>query len=99
MSILYQSYINNEHVYLHCYHGKNRSRIVEASFYFMMTGLHLKQISRTHENRIFSNISRGHLPPIEKYEMFLKTCKTVFTEKYTETRFGPLDMCKSQLID
>ncbi len=97
LQILFEAFEANKSVYLHCYSGKNRSRVVEASFYYMMTGEHLKQISTDHYNRIFSNIQRGKLPPIDKFETFLKNCYKIFTEEYSETKFGPLDFCKQCL--
>ena len=94
LNILYQSFQRNESVYLHCFLGKNRSRVIEASFYYMMTGEHLTQISKSHQNRIFSNSSRGHLPEVSKFELFLNNCHKVFSVPYVEPVYGPIDYCK-----
>lgn len=97
LQVLHDAYEHDFHVYLHCYNGKNRSRVVEASLYYMMTGEHLDQISKAHKNRIFSNIDRKKLPIIKEYQQFLDVCKKNFSTKYTETKFGPLDMAKKEL--
>jgi hypothetical protein len=94
LSALYYAFENDKSVYLHCFSGKNRSRVVEASLYFMFVDEHLNQVSRSNKNRIYSNVKKNRLPELMKYESFLKTCYQIFSSKEHSSLFGPIDFCK-----
>jgi hypothetical protein len=71
MCILYECERNQRKTYLHCHAGANRSRAVEAAYYFMRTGSHLKQQTGTFMNRLLAMCARGYLPPKAEMEKFL----------------------------
>lgn len=91
LSALYYAFENDKSVYLHCFSGKNRSRVVEASLYFMFVDEHLNQVSRSNKNRIYSNVKKNRLPELMKYESFLKHAIKYFLQKNTV-------LCLDQLI-
>ena len=101
LTILYDTYQQNKSVFLHCYNGTNRSAIVEACFYKMMTGEDLIQSFTKNgidfKNRIQYNSFKGFLPHMSLMDSFLKNCKDSFENPHTEIRLGPLDIIKKNL--
>lgn len=73
-------------ILLHCQAGLNRSPTVKSAFYYMMTGEHepIKSNDGTCNNKLIMNCTKGHLPPIEQMELFLRKCKEAFdnSEKF-----------------
>lgn len=83
--LLYSIYIYHPDwkVLMHCQAGKNRSPSVRSAFYYMMTSEHEPdEVNEKNvlirNNRFLDNCERGHLPPLEKMELFLTQCKSVF---------------------
>ena len=61
----------NLRVYLHCHSGVNRSRIVQAAYYFMRTGKQIETQSGGFINKLVAACSRGYLPPLAEMKSFL----------------------------
>jgi len=85
LHVLYEIYKWNPQwkVLLYCQAGKNRSPTVRSAFYFMMIGEHEpdqrdEKGILIRNNRMLDNCERGHLPSLDKMELFLKNCKEAF---------------------
>ena len=72
MNILHIAEKENKRVYLHCHAGVNRSRVVQAAYYFMRTGKQLEVDTNGYINRLLANCGRGYLPPKAEMEGFLQ---------------------------
>lgn len=93
--ILHRAELRNLRVYLHCHAGCNRSRIVQAAYYFMRTNSHLeidKNIGFI--NMMVASCARGYLPPKAEMERFLgKVASNI-----NNMQGGILDLCKLESI-
>ncbi len=112
LRILYDCYKQNEFVYLHCWSGCNRSQLVSACFYWMMTGEDLERptygarndqdtdnlIPAQYKNRLHYNCIRGTIPPEKEMKEFLLYLKGVFENGYFETKIGLIDHCKAKFF-
>ena len=69
-------------ILLHCQAGKNRSPTVKSAFYYMMLEHHepdqYKNGHLQRNNRLLDNVTKNHLPVLEKTERFLANCRYVF---------------------
>lgn len=78
LNVMYQSYLNDKKVLLHCHAGANRSPTVQACFYYMMTDEHFADnTNKKRDNMLNYNIGR-HLPNREYMENWLKKCRHAF---------------------
>ena len=80
--ILYQCYLENKNVLLHCHAGANRSPTINSMFYFMMQGKHKDEIRDNNGhiwngNMLLHNAGK-HLPALEWIEKWLTKCKHAF---------------------
>lgn len=71
MLILHNAEKENKLVYLHCHAGVNRSRAVQAAYYYMRTGQQLMVDTNGFINRLCAMCNRGYLPPKDEMESFL----------------------------
>lgn len=99
MVILKWAEFLNKRVYLHCHSGVNRSRAVQAAYYYMRVGTQYKPTTRrnNYENALVAMCSRGYLPPKKEMESFL----TILGDKINEgvVKGGTLDSCKMAAIN
>lgn len=101
MIILHQAEQENRKVYLHCHSGRNRSRIVQACYFYMRTGRHIYDPSKDENgkedgkyiNRLHRACLRGYLPPLAEMEEFLRN----IAGKLGEMKGGNLDKCKETI--
>lgn len=91
--ILFNSFNNNERVYLHCHAGVNRSQIIRHSLYYMMNGKHLN----SDDNRLIKSCDKEFLPPLNKMELFLNDLKKQLDNFKGKPMGGLLDHIKNQL--
>ena len=71
MCILKRAEDRNLTVYLHCHARVNRSRIVQAAYYFMRAGHQLEMDRNGFQNMMLAACGRGYLPPKAEMESFL----------------------------
>lgn len=71
MVILLEAERKGKRVYLHCHAGVNRSRTVQAAYYFMRTNTHFEHIGRSCINMMVANCNSRYLPPKAEFETFL----------------------------
>jgi protein-tyrosine phosphatase len=96
MVILLEAETLNKKVYLHCHAGVNRSRCVQAAYYFMRTGKQLEIETNGYINRFVAMCSRGYLPPkIESENFLIELGKQLDSIKMMG---GILDHCKLETI-
>jgi len=102
---LMQAHKNNMSVYLHCFSGRNRSKMVGAMFYWMITGEDLdaptygarnrhdkSDTSATqYKNRFVYNCEIGVIPPEEDVKKWLLYLKEVFNNGYVPKNIGIMD--------
>lgn len=88
MIILYNAELKQKRVYLHCHAGVNRSRIIEACYYYMRTGKQLETNTNGFINRLCASCTRGYLPPLSEMQNFLR-----LLGKYLELYGGKLLGC------
>ncbi len=88
LEVLYNSYLRDRRVLLHCQAGRNRSPTVQCAFYYMMTGEHIaEEITEggiyLKSNQLFYNAGK-YLPNLIWLELWLQKCRLVFeeTEKF-----------------
>ena len=100
LTILYDVFKQNKSVLVHCYNGSNRSAIIEACFYKMMTGedidISFIKEGLSFKNRIQYNSFKGFLPSMDIINFFLEHCKYSFENPHAETRLGLLDFIKKK---
>lgn len=94
MVILYQAYENDAAVYLHCHAGSNRSPVVQAAFYYMMTYTHYEDFNSGFINMLARMCARGFLPELHKMEKFLICLREQLDKFKGEPMGGTLDNCK-----
>lgn len=97
MVVLYAAEQGGEKVYLHCHAGVNRSRSVQAAYYFMRTGEHLEVNTNGYINRLVAICHRGYLPPKKEMEKFLNTLSHKLKDNLKIG--GVLDTCKIEAIN
>lgn len=95
MVILSHAEQRNLRVYLHCHAGVNRSRIVQAAYYFIRTNHQLEIETNNYINRLVAACSRGYLPPKAEMESFLGKVASL-TKRMSG---GILDMSKIGTIN
>lgn len=95
MVILNYAELRNLTVYLHCHAGVNRSRIVQAAYFFMRTNKHLEINRGGFINVLVAACSRDYLPPKAEMESFLGHVAS----NIKSMQGGILDMCKIQSIN
>jgi|SRR5437016_808345 len=95
--ILNQAEKENVSVYLHCHAGRNRSRIIQACYYFFRTGKQFSYGNEKYFNRIHQSVTRGYLPPMAEMEQFLTAMRNKMSENSNQTVSGILDECKMDI--
>lgn len=97
LEVLFQSFLKDSRVLLHCQAGRNRSPMVQCAFYFMMTGEHITEEYSEggiilKSNQLMYNAGK-HLPHLEWIEEWLKNCLHSFNnaEKFLG---GKYDFCR-----
>lgn len=109
---LYNAYLLNMNVYLHCWSGRNRSKLVAACLYWMMTGedydspiydtrnVYDKDLLPTviYKNKLHYNCERGFIPPEQDMKRFLLYLKTVWEKGYVETKIGLMDYVRKNIF-
>lgn len=109
---LYYAYKNDLNVYLHCWSGRNRSRLVAACFYWMMTGEDQyaptfgarnnfdndDASKKQYSNRLHYNCERGIIPSENQMKEFLTFLKHTWENGYTETKIGLMDYAKKNIF-
>jgi hypothetical protein len=101
MVILFDAEKNNKRVYLHCHAGVNRSRAIQAAYYYLRTGEQLKaETSSGAINRLCAMSNRGYLPPKNEMEHFLCTLNKYLQGEIqkNEMMAGMLDQIKLDTI-
>lgn len=73
LQVLYKCFDADKSVLLHCRKGRNRSQVVKAAFFYMITKTHLEN-----RNMLLYNCRTNHLPAIEDVEKWLLRCKIAF---------------------
>jgi len=71
LCILWLAEKENKHVYLHCHSGVNRSKCIQAAYFYMRTGMQLEVSTNGYINRLCAFCGRGYLPPKTEMEKFL----------------------------
>lgn len=76
LQVLYSIYTYNPEwkILIHCQAGLNRSPTVKSAFYYMLLDKH----EDIKDNRLLYNCESGYLPPLDKMEKFIKSCKFTF---------------------
>lgn len=95
MIVLHYAEMKGKNVYLHCHSGRNRSRIVQACYYYMRTGEQLAYGTEKYINRLHRASTRGYLPPMAEIEEFLRK----IAKELDNMRGGILDHCKLGVIN
>ena len=95
MVILSRAEQRNLSVYLHCHAGCNRSRVVQAAYYFMRTNHQLETDRGGFVNMMVAACSRGYLPPKAEMEGFLGNVAS----NLKNMQGGILDICKVNTIN
>ena len=96
MVIMHQAEKTGSRTYLHCHAGINRSKAIQAAYYYMRIGRHLQQTNNGFINKLVAMCSRGYLPPKAEMESFL----TLLNKKICAPGFngGCLDDVKIDTI-
>ena len=97
MVIISEAEKRNKKVYLHCHAGVNRSKCVQAAYYFMRTGKQLEVETNGYINRFVAMCSRGYLPPKTEAEKFITEVGKQL--KVNNMMGGILDHCKLKTIN
>lgn len=97
MVILYLAEKENASVYLHCHSGRNRSQLTKACYYYLRTGMQLRQGNEKYMNRMHRASVRGYLPPMAEMEEFLRNIDKKIIKGYMAG--GILDECKIGTIN
>lgn len=97
MIILYQAYHSGSKVYLHCHAGANRSHVVSAAFYYMMTGNQLEEYTNGFINMMLRMCAREYLPNRYKTERFLTELGKQLDKFKGEPMGGTLEQCKMEM--
>ena len=92
MIILRRAEERSLRVYLHCHAGVNRSRIVQAAYYFMRTGEHYNKQYAGFINSLLAACGRNYLPPKKSVEKFLLKLNDEIGK--CQKFGGMLDLCK-----
>jgi protein tyrosine phosphatase (PTP) superfamily phosphohydrolase (DUF442 family) len=77
LQVLYKCYNADKSVLLHCRKGSNRSQVVKAAFYYLITETHLSK-----RNMLLYNCQTKHLPEKEQVEKWLLRCKQAFVKQH-----------------
>ena len=85
LQVLYKCYNADKRVLLHCRKGSNRSQVVKAAFYYLITEVHLSS-----RNMLLYNCQTKHLPEKEYVEKWLVRCKKAFVKQ---------DLFKGNMLD
>lgn len=97
MIILFKMEELNEHVYLHCHAGANRSIAIKSAYYYMRTGQHYQHQKGTFMNPLLAMCGRGYLPPKAEMEKFLSLLGTKLIKQ--EMTGGTLEEIKIEAIN
>ena len=97
MVILFEAEKQNKKVYLHCHAGVNRSKCVQAAYYYMRTGKQLEVETNGYINRFVAMCSRGYLPPKTEAEKFITEVGKQL--QANNMMGGILDHCKLETIN
>ncbi len=109
---LMQSYERDLTVYLHCYSGRNRSKLIGALFYWMMTGEDLnaptygarnqydtgKTALISYKNRFEYNCAIGAIPCEEDMKSWLLYLKETFQNGYGNKSVGIIDYSRMKFF-
>jgi hypothetical protein len=90
--ILRRAEERNLRVYLHCHAGVNRSRIIQAAYYFLRTGEHYDNVYGGYLNPLLAACARGYLPDKDNFEKFLIELDNKIQNH--KNLGGTLDACK-----
>jgi hypothetical protein len=101
MVILFGAEMNNDTVYLHCHAGVNRSKVIQACYFYMRTGNQLEVDSNGYVNRLCAMCARGYLPPKAEMEKFLSLLGKYLQSdlQKNEMMGGMLDTIKLETIN
>lgn len=69
--VLRKAEIDNKKVFIHCWGGNNRSQTVTDSYFFLRQKQQPENEYKGFKNHLIYNAETGHLPSIEKMELFL----------------------------
>lgn len=98
MVVLWNAEREKKRVYLNCHAGKNRSRAVQAAYYFLRTGQQLEVNEGGFVNRLCAMCARGYLPPKSEMEDFLTLLGKQLENFKGEPMGGLLDEVKIETI-
>lgn len=101
MVILHFAEKNNMRVYLHCHAGVNRSKVIQACYFYMRTGKQLEVETNGYINRLCAMCNRGYLPPKAETEKFLSLLGKYLNGNLQKNELmgGMLDLIKIETIN
>ena len=91
LKVMYEAYIANDRVLLHCHAGQNRSGTVYECLFYLISGSHAEE---PENSKLMLNINDGQLPGIYKMEEFLDNCRQVFLDT---GNLRPLDWIRHEM--